>query len=125
MKVRILMFLLIVDWLCVSLRDTCGLGDLQTPSDSSHSACRHPSDPGCSDRCQHNPPLSLTKYLSFPHAGSVYCVLVVAIERYFSVCRPFEQKVVSSPVTSTLCHEHFLDQWTDVHRQCCCILLYL
>ena len=26
-------------------------------------------------------------------AGSVYCVVVVAIERYFSVCRPFEQKV--------------------------------
>ena len=32
--------------------------------------------------------------VSFPYVGSVYCVVVVAIERYFSVCRPFEQKVI-------------------------------
>ena len=95
-------FIKIVDWLCLSLRDTCGLGDLQTPSDPSHPACPHPSDPGGSDRSQHKYLSPVSTKLSFPHVGSVYCVLVVAIERYFSVCRPFEQKVFSSCVILTL-----------------------
>ena len=83
--------LLIVDRRCVSVRDTGRLGDLQTESDPSHSPCGHPPDPGGSDRCQ---PKYLPSTLSFPCVGSVYCVVVVAIERYLSVCRPFQQKVV-------------------------------
>ena len=83
--------LLIVDRRCVSVRDTSSLGDLQTQSDPSHSTCCHPSDPGGSDRCQ---PKYLPSTLSFPCVGSVYCVVVVAIERYLSVCRPFQQKVI-------------------------------
>ena len=38
------------DWLCVSIRDTGGVGDLQSPSDSAHFTRPHPSDPGGSDR---------------------------------------------------------------------------
>ena len=60
---------------------------------------------------------------SFPYIGSVYCVVVVAIERYFSVCRPFEQKVIIEFGTSG--KQYCLDQWMDVHLQCGGFLLYV
>lgn len=43
-------FIIIVDWLCLALRDTCSLRDLQNTSDPSYSACRHTPDPGGTDR---------------------------------------------------------------------------
>ena len=107
------------------VRHTCSLSLLQSHRLPPPPACRHPPHSGGSDRSGHQISRYWQSLTNTSKLGSLYCVVGVAVERYFTVCRPFQQKAGT----------FYQVVWTNVfqsvlsglalHNYCCCFLLCL